>query len=179
MIISLIAAASENNVIGNSGTLPWHLPADMKHFRALTEGCPVIMGRKTYESILRLRSGHSVGRPLPKRRNIVISRRAGFVVPDCELVGSLEEALRVVRTPHPSEVFIIGGGEIYRQAMPLADRIYLTRVHAMCEGDAFFPEVSGEEWKEVGREEHEADRENPHAYVFITYERRAASSKAR
>ena len=189
MRISIIAAASENNVIGNRGKLPWHLPADLKHFRKLTEGHPVIMGRKTYESILRLRSGHSVGRPLPKRRNIVISRKKGLKLPGCEVASSLEEALRVVQThlpreapggakwgtPTPLEVFIIGGGEIYKEAMPLADRIYLTRVHAVFEGDTFFPKIEESEWTEVSREEHEADRENLQGYTFVTYERQKST----
>lgn len=158
--ISLIAAASENNVIGDHGKIPWDIPADMKHFRAITIGKPVIMGRKTYESI---------GHPLPKRPNIVITRQKGFTAEGCEVVGSLEEAIeKVERT---EEVFVIGGGEIYKDALPRADRVYLTRVHATIEGDAYFPEFHSEHWVERSRERHEAEGGQP-AYTFLVYERR-------
>lgn len=174
MIISLVAAASDNNVIGAKGKIPWHLPADLKFFRKLTEGHPVIMGRKTYESI---------GHPLPRRRNIVISRQEGFKAEGCEVVKSLEEALECCSSLQPSprlrpagksdvsEVFIIGGGEIYKQALSLADRIYLTRVHVQIEGDAFFPKIL-EGWIEKSRERHEPDSENSYAYTFLTYEKK-------
>ncbi len=160
MRTALIVAASENNVIGNKGKIPWNLPADLKYFRKLTEGHLVIMGRKTYESI---------GHPLPRRRNIVISRQEGFKAEGCEVVKSLEEALKIAEGE--GEVFVIGGGEIYKQALPLADRVYLTRVHAQIEGEAFFPEVS-KGWVEMSREPHEADAEHAHSFTFFTYERR-------
>lgn len=160
MKISLIAAASENNVIGKNGKLAWCLPADLKHFRELTKGHPVIMGRKTYESI---------GRPLPGRMNIVVTRRDNVKIEGCTVVRSLNEALQASET---SEAFVIGGGEIYKQSLPLASRIYLTRVHAMVEGDVIFPEIDSREWSEISHERHEADAENPHPYTFLVYERR-------
>ena len=158
--ISLVAAASENNVIGSKGKIPWHLPADLQYFRKLTEGHTVIMGRKTYESI---------GHPLKNRRNIVITRQKDFQAEGCEVVASLEDALKLSQSEE--EVFVIGGGEIFKQVFPLANRIYLTRVHAHVEGQALFLEIS-EDWVEVSREPHEADAENPHAYTFLVYERR-------
>lgn len=160
MILSLIAAASENDVIGAHGALPWKMPSDLKRFRALTSGHTVIMGRKTYESI---------GRALPKRRNIVITRQPDFAPEGCEIVHSLDEALALVADEE--EVFIIGGGEIYRQALPAARRIHLTRVHASVEGDTTFPALPPSEWRETGREEHAPDAENPFAFTFLTYER--------
>jgi len=172
MIISLVVAASDNNVIGVKGHLPWKLPNDLKHFRTLTEGHTVIMGRKTFESI---------GHPLPNRQNIVISRQEGWKAEGCTVVKSFPEALESARPftlpPNGKEVFVIGGGQIYGQALPFADRLYLTRVHAEVEGDAFFffpptsPLGAASEWKEVSRETHEADEKNPHMYTFLVYER--------
>lgn len=163
MIISLIAAASENNVIGNKGKLPWNLPADLKYFRTVTQGHPVIMGRKTFQSI---------GRVLPKRRNIVVSRHEFPQTPlEFDVAHSVEEAIALCKDDPSGEVFIIGGGEIYEQAMPLANRIYLTRVHATVEGDAYFPKIDAKEWKEISREDHEADAENPAKYSFIVFSR--------
>lgn len=159
MRISLIAAASENNVIGNHGTIPWNIPEDMKHFRTLTTGKPVIMGRKTYESI---------GHPLPKRPNIVITRQKRFTAEGCHVVASLDEALQIADCKNAEEVFVIGGGEIYREALEKADRIYLTRVHATIEGDAFFPEFHPEHWNVVREERYEGDP----AYTFLMYEKR-------
>ncbi len=159
MVLSLIVAASENNVIGAHNRLPWHLPDDLKRFRTLTKGHTVIMGRKTYESI---------GRPLPERRNIVISRRKDFVADGCIVSDSLDSAIAQAGA---GDIFVIGGGEIYRAAMAVADRIVLTRVHATIEGDAFFPEISLSEWKEVSREEHPKDDRHPYAFTFILYER--------
>ncbi len=175
--ISLIAAASENNVIGNKGKIPWHLPADLKHFRELTEGhpstgagqVPVIMGRKTYESI---------GHPLKRRRNIVITRQTAFKAEGCEVVQSFDKALDLIRTTSlyqdPREVFVIGGGQIYGEALPLADRVYLTRVHGEFEGDAFFffPRDNLSDWVEVSSEYHKADAENSCPYTFLVYERK-------
>ncbi|PIQ75807.1 dihydrofolate reductase [Candidatus Peregrinibacteria bacterium CG10_big_fil_rev_8_21_14_0_10_49_24] len=161
MRISLIVAASENNVIGRNNDLPWSLPDDLQHFRTVTEGSPIILGRKNYESI---------GRPLPRRRNIVISRQPNLSIDGCEVVASLEEALDLVK--QEDEVFVIGGGEIYRQALPSADRIYLTRVHADIEGDVFFPELSEEDWEEVSREEHLADDRHAYAFTYRTLDRR-------
>ena len=160
MILSLVVAADKNNVIGGGNTLLWNLPADMKHFRTLTEGHPIIMGRKTYESI---------GRPLPKRQNIVITRQSDLQIEGCDVVDSLDDALALVQ--ETDEAFIIGGGQIYAQALDHVDRIYLTRVDSEFEGDVTFPELS-DEWKEMSRDEHPADAENPHAYTFLVYERK-------
>ncbi|MSR87051.1 dihydrofolate reductase [Candidatus Peribacteria bacterium] len=159
MIISMIVAADEHNVIGGHNALLWSLPADMQRMKALTMGHPLIMGRKTHESI---------GRALPGRRNIVITHQQGEY-PGCEVVHSLEEALQSVKDE--GEVFIFGGGEIYRQAMPMTQRIYMTRVHGKFDGDVFFPPIDPNEWKEVSREDRQKDEKNPYDYSFITYER--------
>ncbi len=165
MILSLVAAVSDNDVIGNDGKLPWSLPDDLKHFHDLTVGHPVIMGRKTYESIPEKR------RPLPDRLNIVLTRQA-MDIPDCTVVHSLAEALSFLQsTIQSSEVFVIGGAEVYREAIPLAQRMYLTRIHALVDGDAFFPDVDWDEWREVAREEHPADARHAHAFTFLTYAR--------
>jgi dihydrofolate reductase len=167
MSVSLIAAVSENNVIGHKGRLPWHLPDDLQRFRKLTGGKTVIMGRKTYESL---------GQPLPNRRNIIVTRQEGYRAEGCEVVHSLEEALRKASAPSPQtpgmeEVFVIGGAELYRQALALAHRLYLTRVHAQVEGEVFFPEVDWLQWREVAREGHPADRRHPYPFTFLEYER--------
>ncbi len=162
MTISIIVAASDNNVIGNKGKLPWSLAADMKRMKQLTMGHPLIMGRKTHESI---------GRALPGRRNIVItSQKVSY--PGCEVVPSLEAALAAVKDDPSGEAFIFGGGEIYKQAMDTADRIYLTRVHATVEGDAFFPVIDLAFWKETERVDHPADAQNQFPFSFMTFERR-------
>lgn len=165
MIISLIVAVDRNNVIGNRGRLPWpRMDADMQHFRELTRGHPVIMGRKTYESI---------GHPLPDRPNIVVSSQKELKIEGCDVVDGLDAALERARSYDSREIFFIGGGELYRQAIgEVATRIELTRIEGEFEGDAFFPEISGKEWKEISREEHEADEENPYPYAFLTYEKR-------
>lgn len=164
MIASLIAAVSENNVIGRDGKLPWNLPADLKHFRELTKGHPVIMGRKTYESI---------GHPLSHRRNIVVTRKKELKLEGCKVVGSVEEAIKLTQASASTsdEAFIIGGAEIYKAALPRSHRIYLTRVHAEVEGDAFFPEVDFSQWREVSRKHHEADAEHAYPFTFLVYER--------
>lgn len=160
--IALIVAAGENNVIGRSGTMPaWNLPDDMARFRKITSGRPVIMGRKTYDSI---------GRPLPKRRNIVISRQAALTIAGCDVVVSLEEAIVLAQEDGAGEIYVIGGGQIYEQALHLAARIYLTRVHASPDGDAFF-EYNPKVWHEDWREQHPADARNDHAFTFINLSR--------
>lgn len=159
--ITFVVAMSENRVIGLDNTLPWKLPADLRHFKHTTMGKPVLMGRKTFESI---------GRALPGRRNIVVSRNPGFEAAGCETVASIDEAMAsVAREP---EVMVIGGASFYEQLLPRADRIHLTLVHAVIEGDAFFPELDPTQWREVSREDHAADERNPHAYSFLLYERR-------
>ena len=160
-MISIIVAMAENRVIGVNNTLPWRLPADLRHFRHVTTGHHVIMGRRNYESI---------GRPLPDRTNIVITRNPAYQAPGCRVKHSLADALRDIQDD--PEVFIIGGAEIYRQAIGGADRIYLTLVHADISGDTFFPEFDVREWRETSRARHEADEKNPYAYSFVTYDRK-------
>src|SRR5262245_20888513 len=160
--ISAIVAMSENRVIGDDNQLPWHLPSDLKHFKTLTSGHPILMGRKTYESI---------GRPLPNRTNIVITRNHAFQANGCVIVKSIEEAVSHAISIHQNEIFIIGGAEVYKQFMPDIEKIYLTIVHEIFEGDAFFPELNPGEWKEASRELHEADEENDYDYSFIVLER--------
>ena len=156
-MISIIVATSKNRVIGNNNSLIWRLPADLKRFKQITTGSTVVMGRKTYESI---------GKPLPNRRNIIITRDTNYLVDNCEIVNSLEEALMLCN----NECFIIGGGEIYKQSIDIADRIYLTLVQEDFEGDTYFPEI-GKEWTKVSREDFEGDEKNAHKYSFIDYER--------
>lgn len=158
--VSLIVAADENDVIGANNRLPWHLPEDLKHFKQLTMGKPMIMGRKTLESI---------GRPLPGRRSIVLTRQPGFTAPGCEVAGSLEQALRM--TDSVEETMIIGGAEIFQQALPQAGRIYMTRVHGRFEGDTYFPELESTVWRELSREAHAADDKNLWPYSFLLLER--------
>jgi dihydrofolate reductase len=161
MILSMIAAADEGNCIGGDNRLLWDLPDDLKRFRALTKGKPVIMGRKTYDSI-----GHA----LPHRRNIVITHRKDWIRDDAEVVYSFADALDLVRAE--PDVFLIGGGSIYKEGMDYATRIYLTRVHTTVEGgDTYFPEIDETIWKEVHREEHANDDAHEHAFTFIEYER--------
>lgn len=163
MIISLVAAASDNDVIGRDGWMPWDLPAELAHFRDITRGKTVIMGRKTYDS---------VGRPMPNRHNIVVSRRKDLVIPGVDVVQSIEEAIELAKKDSLPEICVIGGEQIYRAAMPFADRIHLSRVHAHIDnGEAFFPDIDGNEWKEVERREHPADPENPIPYTMFVYNR--------
>ena len=159
-LLSAVVAAAENNAIGKDNQLLWHLPNDLRFFKRTTTGHTVVMGRKTYES---------VGKPLPNRRNIIITRQAGYTAPGAEVVNSLAAALE--RCADEEEVFIVGGAEIYRQALPLLDRIYLTRVHAQPEGDTFFPELGGKDWQLVSEEKHPADDRHAYSYAFMIYER--------
>lgn len=161
MKLSLIVAMSDNRVIGRAGGLPWHLSADLRRFKRLTMGHFLLMGRKTYESI---------GRPLPGRTSIVITRQSDYQVPAGVLLArSLEEALQMVRGEE--EVFVIGGGEIYEQTLPLAARLYVTRVHAMVEGDTYFPTFDEQAWQIVEHSRHEPDQKNAYPYSFVTLER--------
>ncbi len=163
MKLILIAAVANNNVIGGDNKLLWNLPADLKHFKNLTMGHTLIMGRKTFESI---------GKALPGRRTIIVTRQSDYEAQGCEIVSDLKEAICKVR--EESEVFVAGGGEIYRQVMGLhyARRIYLTRVYANFEGDSFFPNIDTEKWELVDREDFEPDEKNPYPYAFLTYKRR-------
>ncbi len=160
MIVSIVVAIAQNNAIGKDNQLLWHLPKDLKHFKDITSGHTVIMGRKTYES---------VGKPLPNRRNIIITRQ-NIVINGCEVVNSIEEALKLCTGE--AEVFIVGGAEIYKQAMTLTDRIYLTIVHQEFDADTYFPEIKENIWKETERQDHESDEKHLFPYSFITLERR-------
>lgn len=160
MIVSLIAAMAENRVIGRSNGLPWHLPADLKRFKTLTMGHTVILGRKTFESI---------GQVLPGRRWVVLTRDAAFRPAGVEIAPTLDDALRL--GPQDAEVFIAGGGDVFAQALPRADRLYLTVVHARVEGDTLFPEFSRDAWHLVGEEQHLADAVHPLPFSFRTYQR--------
>jgi dihydrofolate reductase len=160
MKVSLICAASQNGVIGRDNRLPWHLPADLAHFKRLTTGHYILMGRKTYQSI---------DKPLPKRVNIVITRQADFQADGCLVAHSLQEALDAC--PVDDEVFIIGGAEIYRQVLPVVNKIYLTHIRQDFEGDTFLFEIDSLVWQEVFREDFVPDQKNQYPYSFITLER--------
>ena len=166
MIISLIVAVSENNVIGKDNDLVWNLPDDMKFFKKTTNGHFVIMGRKNYESI------PEKFRPLPNRTNVIITRQTNFQAKDCLVVNDINQALNLAKNAQEQEAFIIGGGQIYQLALKndLVDRIYLTRIHDEFEGDTFFPELS-EQWKEVHRQWHPADEKHNSSFSFITLEK--------
>lgn len=159
-MISLIVAMARNRVIGQSGRMPWHLPADLRNFRKLTMGKPIVMGRKTFESI---------GKALPGRRNIVVTRQQNYQARDCRVVDSLERALTENRACR--EVMIIGGAEIYSLALPRADRIYLTLIDCEIEGDATFPELVQTQWRQIERIDRPADHENAYAFSFIVLDR--------
>lgn len=160
LVVTLIVAISENNAIGKNNQLLWHLPADLKHFKEITSGHPIIMGRKTYDSI---------GRPLPNRRNLVITRQSDLTIANVEVVGSIAQAISLCNAEN--EVFVIGGAEIYKQAIAFANKIYLTTVHENYEADVFFPTLKESEWKEISKEYHQADEKNNVAYTFSTLER--------
>lgn len=161
MIISLIAAVAKNRIIGKRNSLPWHLPADLAHFREITTGKPVVMGKNTYDSI---------GRPLPNRLNIVLSNDGNSKIEGCVVANSLEEALNYVL--ETEEVMIVGGAFVYKQFLPLAKRMYLTRVYHDFEGDVYFPEFDESEWQEISRKDFKADLKNPYDYSFITLEKK-------
>lgn len=160
MKISLVVAASTNHVIGKDNTLPWRLPADLKYFKSITLGKPVVMGRKTWDSI---------GKPLPGRLNIVITRRKELNITGCQVVASLDDAIRAAGDA--PELMIIGGAEIFRQTLPRAQRIYFTRVHADIDGDTFFPALNPAEWRETSRADYPADERHAYAYSFLIYDR--------
>lgn len=164
-MITLIAAVGENRIIGNKGELPWQLPADMKWFRQQTTGKPVVMGRKTFDALNR--------KPLPKRTNIIISRQADELAAEHEdalWATSLTEALALAGLQQPEEIMIIGGGQIYTEALPLADRLYITEVAAKPEGDAMFPVFNEKEWRKTILDVHAAKDEQP-AFVICQYDR--------
>ena len=164
MNLSLIVAVADNGVIGQQNGLPWRLPEDLKRFKALTMGKPIVMGRKTFDSI---------GKPLPGRTNIVITRQSDMTIPGCVVVDSLPAA--IVAAGEANEVMVIGGAEIYRQALPQARRVYLTQVHAQIQGDAYFPTLfsllNSARWRELSREDYSADERHAYAYSFLVLER--------
>jgi len=166
MIISLIAAASTNNVIGKDNKLLWHLPNDMKFFRNTTWGMPVIMGRKTYDAL--------AGEPLPGRFNFVITRNGDWDPGNekVRVVGSLESAVAAAGGTDAKEAFVIGGGEIYQQSMAIANKIYLTRVHTVVEGDAYFPVIDEAQWQLTDALDFPADEKHAYAYSFQVWERK-------
>lgn len=160
-MISIIVACSENNVIGKDNGLIWRLSNDLKRFKALTTGHAIVMGRKTFESI---------GRPLPNRRNIILSKNLE-AMDGCEIMRSADEVLEFAKSTD-EELFIIGGGQVYEQFLPFADKLYLTLVHTEAEGDTFFPALNRDEWTEVARESFKADEKNEFDYEFVDYLRR-------
>lgn len=171
MLISIIVGLGHDNVIGKDNDMPWHLSADLRYFAKTTKGHPIIMGRKCYESI---------GRPLPKRKNIIITRNEAFQAEGCTVVHSLKQALEEASnysttTEAPqAEAFVIGGGEIYRQALSLADRLYLTYIEVTVEGgDVFFPTFDKTRWKTIQEEAHQKDEKNAYDYKFVVLERQS------
>jgi dihydrofolate reductase len=161
-LVSIIVATDEQGGIGRDGELPWRLPEDLKRFKALTLGKPVVMGRKTWDSI---------GKPLPGRQNIVVTRQPGLLIPGATVVDSLQAAFAAAG--EAAEICVIGGAEIYRLALPYASLVHLTRVHATVKADTHFPPLDGPLWEEVAREDRPADDRHPHAYSFVELRRRA------
>jgi dihydrofolate reductase len=163
MTIAIMAAKARNNVIGKNNDLVWHLPADLKHFKKTTHGHYVIMGRKTFESL---------GRPLPGRLNIIITRNRDLFIEGAIVLANMQEALDLAESQHQQLVFILGGGEIYRQTMDQADVMFITEIHHEFEGDTHFPDISDRIWDEAERFDFPADDENPYPYSFVKYIRR-------
>lgn len=165
MKISIIAAVAENNVIGKDNDLIWDIPRDMKFFKEKTKGHYVIMGRRNYDSI------PEKYRPLPGRPNVIVTRQEGFKAPNCHVVNSIEEGIKLATEKGETEIFIIGGGQIYKDTIErkLANTMYLTWIHHDFEGDTFFPEFNNEEWTETAREKVTADEQNPYSFDFTTY----------
>lgn len=165
MMVSAIAAVSKNGVIGRNNDLPWKLPDDMKFFMETTKGHHVVMGRKNYDSLM------PRFRPLPNRTNIVITRQKKFDAPGCIVLNNVKEAIDIAESAGETECFIIGGAEIYKLAMPQTDRLYLTEIDAVIEGDTFFPPVDKKQWKEVLRKNHAADERHAYAFDFVVYDK--------
>ncbi len=163
MIVSAIVAVSQNGFIGKDNQIPWYLSSDLKYFKRTTLGHHIIMGRKSYDSI---------GRPLPKRTNLVVSRNPFLAISGCVVVHSIEEALDYAAQHGEEEVFIIGGGAIYNQSLPFWDRLYLTEVHAEVEGDVRFPDWDPNQWDLVFQEDHPQDEKNDHPFSFKVFHRK-------
>ena len=163
MILSMIAAVAENRVIGNKNSIPWHLPADFKYFKDTTLGKIIVMGLNTFNSI--------GGKPLPGRKHVILNNDLNYTAPEnCEIAHSIEEATEMIKVE--PEAFICGGASVYAQFLPMAQKLYITEVHANPEGDTFFPEIKKEEWNEVKREEHKADDKNKYDYSFVILEKK-------
>ncbi len=165
MTISLIAALTNNRVIGKDNGLPWHLPDDMKYFMQTTKAHHIIMGRKNYESI------PEKFRPLPNRINIVVTRQRDYRAPQCVVVQSLEEGIELAHKALVEEVFVIGGADMYRLALPLSDRLYLTEIETILLGDTYFPEVEKAQWRETKRTHHPVDERHAYPFDFVVYDR--------
>lgn len=160
-MINIVVAKASNNVIGAKNDLIWHLPNDLKHFKSLTSGHPIIMGRKTFESL---------GRPLPNRTNIVVTRDQNWNAEGTEIASSLLKAIEAAKKID-DDIYIIGGGNIYKQAMEFTDVLYITEVHHEFDGDTYFPEIDLDEWEEVQRENFKKDEKHPYAYSFVMYKK--------
>lgn len=167
----MISAVAENRVIGNKNTIPWHMPADFKYFKEATLGKSIVMGLNTFNSI--------GGKPLPDRKNIILNNDLNYVPPEtCFVAHSIEEALNIAEdgpstsSGQKQEVFVCGGASVYKQFLPLAQKLYITEVHASPEGDTYFPEINKVEWNEVKREDHKADDKNVYDYSFVVLERK-------
>lgn len=161
-MIAIVVAAAENNVIGKDNGLIWHLPADLRHFKQITMGHPILMGRKTYESI---------GKPLPGRTSVIITTQKDYEAEGCIVTHSVQEAVAQARQLD-EDLYIIGGAHIYEQTLPVTDRIYMTRVHASFNGDVYFPELDEKDWETVEEEHHEPDEKNKYSYSFLTLQRK-------
>jgi dihydrofolate reductase len=163
MIVSLIAAVSKNHVIGKNNDLPWHLPNDMKYFMQTTKGHCVLMGRKNYESL------PEKFRPLPNRTNILITRQGNYLAPGCEIFNTIEQGIAYAKEKGETELFIIGGAEVYEATLPLADKLYLTEINATIDGDTFFPQIDKSEWKETARTTNSKDDKHKYMFDFVVY----------
>ncbi len=161
MRLSIVVAMDSNRLIGKDNGLPWHLPADLAFFKKLTTGNTILMGRKTFDSI---------GRPLPNRRNIIITRNADIEIAGCEVVNSIEKALSLVQSE--TEVMVIGGAKLYQQILPIADRLYITQVEGEFDGDTYFPPYDEKNWRQVSCESHLADKKNNHPCHFVVFEKK-------
>lgn len=164
-MLSIVVASAKNQVIGQSNDLPWYLPADLRHFKDITTGGTVIMGRRTHDSIIQ-----RLGKPLPNRRSIVITRE-GLSLDGVVFVHSIQEA--IAASESDADSFIIGGAQIYQQALPYVQRIYMTEVDADIKGDTYFPAIDKNEWEETSREPHRKDDKNPYDYSFVTLQRKS------
>jgi dihydrofolate reductase len=167
VFLAHIVAASENNVIGSKGDMPWHLPNDFKYFKNKTWGMPVIMGRKSYEALKK---------SLPGRINIVVTKKTDFQPEDVFVVNNIEDAIAKAKESDAKEIFIIGGGEIFKQTIDIVSRIYLTRVHATVEGDTYYPEIKKDKWKLVSEQSFPADDKNNYPYTFEVWEKNIDAS---